>query len=423
MYYVIQDWMHKELGLKGMRITLYAIIYGFSQNEKAGGFSGSLNYIADATGYEKTVICRELKNLTDEGLLLKTEILVNGVKMCKYIAVRNVNGIDKKSTTIDKKSTGVLINCQGGVDKMSTTIDKKSTTVDKMSTNNILYTSDNINNNLKEKKEREEDLNIDHAIPKSETENQTTSNSLSHSKDELKQKLDHAKIAILESINGLTVGTYLDFNSLFEHQTPDKRIKLQAQRAKLGELIKSNTQKDFDRAYEEAYNDAKKEKQTHFRRKTYFDRLMILLSEGIPETKQERILREQQADDLRSEQQRIERENLAINLQKQDNIFENLANKLNITLDEVLSFEAQMYRPSNFRNVDVDFEYDNTLSEIDNLEHFISLILVTKDNQIEPKENIISDVARNSEIDNPIEIEKHTSNKEMLEDLVNSMSF
>ena len=42
-YYSIQYWMINELGLKGLELSIYAIIYGFSRDH-CGAFTGSRSY-------------------------------------------------------------------------------------------------------------------------------------------------------------------------------------------------------------------------------------------------------------------------------------------------------------------------------------------------------------------------------------------
>ena len=43
-YIVIQGWMRNELNLKGNELIVYALIYGFSQDEESE-FTGSVAYI------------------------------------------------------------------------------------------------------------------------------------------------------------------------------------------------------------------------------------------------------------------------------------------------------------------------------------------------------------------------------------------
>lgn len=82
-YFVVQAWMVTKLNLKGAERDAYAIIYGYSQDEDSD-FHGSLDYIAQLTGYSRNAICTALKSLTDKGLLIKSEKIVNNIKYCRY---------------------------------------------------------------------------------------------------------------------------------------------------------------------------------------------------------------------------------------------------------------------------------------------------------------------------------------------------
>ena len=82
-YITIQGWMVNELNLKGNELLIYAIIFGFTQEENQV-FSGSLQYLADWTNSSKESIRRCLKLLIDKGLILKGEEYKNEVKFCRY---------------------------------------------------------------------------------------------------------------------------------------------------------------------------------------------------------------------------------------------------------------------------------------------------------------------------------------------------
>jgi len=101
-YYLIQGYMVSKLGLKGLELSLYAIINGFSQDGKSS-FKGSLAYLSDWTGADRSSIQRVLKNLVERGLLIKEEYIERKVKKCSY-----------------KVKEGVLIKYQRGIDKIST---------------------------------------------------------------------------------------------------------------------------------------------------------------------------------------------------------------------------------------------------------------------------------------------------------------
>ena len=80
-YYSIQYWMINELGLKGLELSIYAIIYGFSRDH-CGAFTGSRSYLADFTNSttELCAICRSIFTL----LLLIKQFRVHSAVM-KYV--------------------------------------------------------------------------------------------------------------------------------------------------------------------------------------------------------------------------------------------------------------------------------------------------------------------------------------------------
>lgn len=84
-YIVIQGFMVNELKLKGNELLVYAIIYGFSQ-EEGQVFSGSLQYLADWTNSTKQGVTKNLKSLVEKGYIGKNDKYINGVKFCEYYA-------------------------------------------------------------------------------------------------------------------------------------------------------------------------------------------------------------------------------------------------------------------------------------------------------------------------------------------------
>lgn len=95
-YYVVQSFMVKELGLKGLEKEIYAIIYGFSQAEQK--FDGSLQYLADWTLSTKQGVLKALKSLQEKELINKEEEYKNGVKFVKYYATEFNGGIQQSLT-------------------------------------------------------------------------------------------------------------------------------------------------------------------------------------------------------------------------------------------------------------------------------------------------------------------------------------
>ena len=92
-YIVIQGWMLTELNLKGTELLIYAIIYGFSQDED-NFYTGSLQYLSDWTNTSKMTVITALKNLQGKGYINKYEDMKNGVKFCRYQST-NLRGIQK----------------------------------------------------------------------------------------------------------------------------------------------------------------------------------------------------------------------------------------------------------------------------------------------------------------------------------------
>lgn len=82
-YITIQGWMISDLDLKGTELLVFALIYGFSQDEQTY-FRGGLQYICDWVGGTKPTIMKILKSLEDKKLIIKKEIYNNNVKFCWY---------------------------------------------------------------------------------------------------------------------------------------------------------------------------------------------------------------------------------------------------------------------------------------------------------------------------------------------------
>ena len=75
-YFVVFGWM-RALGLKGLQLELYAIIYGFSQ-DSAGAFYGTLSYLEELTGFNKRTIinnCLDITGCSLEGKRKAADIL------------------------------------------------------------------------------------------------------------------------------------------------------------------------------------------------------------------------------------------------------------------------------------------------------------------------------------------------------------
>lgn len=82
-FVVIQGWMLNTLQLKNNELTIYAIIYGFSQST-GNEFTGSLQYLADWCGCTKQGVIKCLKSLCEKNLINKRVSYNNNIKYCAY---------------------------------------------------------------------------------------------------------------------------------------------------------------------------------------------------------------------------------------------------------------------------------------------------------------------------------------------------
>ena len=100
-YLVIQGWMITDLNLKGNELIVYAVIYGFSQDNQQ--FTGSHQYLADWCNSTRQGIIKNINSLLEKGLLEKEEIFINNVKFCRYktlspiVNLQDVNNVDRGS--------------------------------------------------------------------------------------------------------------------------------------------------------------------------------------------------------------------------------------------------------------------------------------------------------------------------------------
>ena len=85
-YYQIQGFMINRLGLKGVSLSVYAIIYGFSQDGETE-YKGSLQYLCDFLGgVSKPTVIKALKELTEKDYIIRREEIINNVLFARYKA-------------------------------------------------------------------------------------------------------------------------------------------------------------------------------------------------------------------------------------------------------------------------------------------------------------------------------------------------
>lgn len=97
--------MINDLQLKGNELLVYAIIFGFSQNEESH-YTGSLSYLADWTNSTKQGVIKNLKALIDKGFIGKVEKTINKVKFCEYYTISLDRGIKQSLTGCSTKFNG-----------------------------------------------------------------------------------------------------------------------------------------------------------------------------------------------------------------------------------------------------------------------------------------------------------------------------
>ena len=99
-YYLIQGWMINKLGLKGVPLNVYAIIYGFSQDGD-NEYTGGLQYLCDfCGGVSRPTIISALKTLIESGYIICHKEIINGVQFNRYkislLPVKKFNGGSKE---------------------------------------------------------------------------------------------------------------------------------------------------------------------------------------------------------------------------------------------------------------------------------------------------------------------------------------
>ena len=103
-YFTVQGWMINRLGLSGNELNIFAIIYGFSQDD-ASSFDGSSQYLADFCGISKVSTLGILSKLTEKGFILKTEKYVGKLKLCSYKTTSGIENLPVKKLNHSGKET------------------------------------------------------------------------------------------------------------------------------------------------------------------------------------------------------------------------------------------------------------------------------------------------------------------------------
>lgn len=135
-YYQISGFMINRLGLKGVALSVYAIIYGFTQDGE-NEFTGSLQYLCDFTGgTSKPTIIKALKELVEKNYIIRREEIINNVQFNRY----RVNLPLLKKIKWDSKENSAEVEKNFNGDSKETLLNNKR--------DNISFDNKDINNNI-----------------------------------------------------------------------------------------------------------------------------------------------------------------------------------------------------------------------------------------------------------------------------------
>ena len=249
-YITIQGWMRTELNLSGNELIVYAIIYGFSQNNQ-GEFTGSAQYLADWVGCTRRTIMSILNKLVEDGTISKTEtVLNNNEKRVSYQAERGCEkisqGVKNFHRGCEKISQGGVKNFHRGCEKISHNININN------NTNNITRDTNNVHSCSESPEETHEETAEEfferawQYYPNKRGKGQVSEKSkerlMSHGWDNVKRAIDRyiedlKKDEWRKAQNGSTFfnSGYIDY--LDENYTPPMNQKLDYSKTDLDDLF------------------------------------------------------------------------------------------------------------------------------------------------------------------------------------------
>ena len=164
-FYVVNGWMVNDLKLTGRELQVYAIIYGFTQDDETE-FSGSLNYIAEWLGTNsRHTVLRAINSLLEKGLITKRQVISKDTTTNYYKTVWPYPSIDSveiaQGGSAETAQGGSAKTTQGGVSKRHGVSVETAQGASAETAHNI-YISNNISNNIDNllvKKEKKEEKN------------------------------------------------------------------------------------------------------------------------------------------------------------------------------------------------------------------------------------------------------------------------
>jgi hypothetical protein len=118
-FITIQGWMVQELDLNSNNLLVFALIYGFNQDEESE-FTGSLNYICNWLNCSKPTASKALNDLVEKQLLIKRTKYINNITFNSYqinfSVVKKLYGGDKETLSGGSKETLPYIDNINNID-------------------------------------------------------------------------------------------------------------------------------------------------------------------------------------------------------------------------------------------------------------------------------------------------------------------
>ena len=105
--YILHDFMKEDLGLSGVALRVYALIYSFTKS--GGDCFGSVDYIAERVGASRSSVKYAIKNLLANGYIEKIED--TSIKTNRYVA-KDMDVVNEKCPT-GQKLTGQKLTPTG----------------------------------------------------------------------------------------------------------------------------------------------------------------------------------------------------------------------------------------------------------------------------------------------------------------------
>ena len=120
-FYIVNTWMIDELGLSGIELQCFAIIWSLSRGQKQM-YTAGISHLVEMTKKTKKTIITALKELNKEGLIKKFPVVINGVEHHHYKAIdkggvkftpdgcKNYTEVGEKITPVNNESNNIKEN-------------------------------------------------------------------------------------------------------------------------------------------------------------------------------------------------------------------------------------------------------------------------------------------------------------------------